>query len=130
MEATEGGLAMLVVDDSSTMRRIVVNMLGQCGHKNVAEAVDGAEALKQCETRQFDCVFTDWNMPNMNGLELTIQLRQKPNYAKVPIMMITTEGGKKDVIDALTSGVTAYIVKPFTPPVFKEKVTELLSKRG
>jgi two-component system chemotaxis response regulator CheY len=123
------GLSVLVVDDSSTMRRIVVNMLGQLGIKNVTEAADGAEALKQSEARQFDCVLTDWNMPNMNGLELTIQLRQKPNYAKVPIMMITTEGGKKDVLDALTSGVSSYIVKPFTPAVFKVKFEELLKPK-
>jgi len=126
----KAAMKVLVVDDSSTMRRIVVNMLAQSGYKNVAEAADGAEALKLSEARQFDCVLTDWNMPNMNGLELTKELRLRPSYAKVPIMMITTEGGKKDVIEALTSGVTAYIVKPFTPPIFKDKMAELLAKRG
>ena len=117
---------VLVVDDSSTMRRIVKQCLAKCGFTNVTEAANGAEALERCSEQQFACVLTDWNMPKVDGLQLTVQLRQNPNYAKVPIMMVTTEGGKKDVIEALTKGVNSYIVKPFTPDVVKSKMDDLL----
>lgn len=117
---------ILVADDSSTMRRIIKNTLIKCGYPNVVEAADGQEALNKSKAEQFDCVLTDWNMPNMDGLELAVNLRQDPNYAKIPIMMITTEGGKMDVIEALTKGVTSYIVKPFTPETLDKKMKELL----
>jgi two-component system chemotaxis response regulator CheY len=120
--------AILVVDDSSTMRRIVINTLGRCGFKNMAEAGNGVEALAKCKTQQFDVILTDWNMPEMDGLTFAIELRKMPNYVAVPIMMVTTEGGKKDIIDALTKGVTSYIVKPFTPDTLKAKMDELMAK--
>ena len=123
-DATE--IAVLVVDDSSTMRRILKQSLGRCGYANVTEASNGAEALVKCKEQQFGCVLTDWNMPEVDGLELVEKLRQNPGYAKIPIMMVTTEGGKKDVVEALTKGVNDYVVKPFTPDILKAKMESLL----
>jgi two-component system chemotaxis response regulator CheY len=117
---------VLVVDDSSTMRRILKNTLSQCGFRDVDEAADGAEALVKCAEKQYDCVLTDWNMPEVDGLELATRLRKDPNYAKTPIMMVTTEGGKKDVMEALIKGLNDYIVKPFTPDLVKTKMMKLL----
>ncbi len=117
---------ILVADDSSTMRRILKMTLARCGFNDVTEAADGQEAIQLCENAQFDCVLTDWNMPNMDGLELIKRLRSLPSYGKVPIMMVTTEGAKDDVIEALTCGANAYIVKPFTPETLKAKMAELL----
>lgn len=113
---------ILVVDDSSTMRRIVVNTLSRLGYTKVSQAGNGVEALAECEKAQFDCILTDWNMPEMEGLELVVRLRKMPNYSKVPIIMVTTEGGKSDVVEALTKGVNDYVVKPFTPDVIKSKM--------
>ena len=118
---------ILVVDDSSTMRRILRMTLGRCGFNNVEEAADGKEALAKCEAKQFNCVLTDWNMPNMDGLQLILKLREMPNYKDVPIVMVTTEGAKDDVIEALTRGANSYIVKPFTPETLNEKMKEVLS---
>jgi two-component system, chemotaxis family, chemotaxis protein CheY len=117
---------ILVVDDSSTMRRILKMSLTRCGYPNVEEAGDGAEGLAQCQAKQYDCVMTDWNMPNMDGLQLILSLRAMPNYASIPILMVTTEGAKDDVIEALTRGATSYIVKPFTPETLNTKLKEVL----
>ncbi len=119
-------ITALVADDSSIMRRIVKNALAKCGFNNVEEAPDGAEALAKCQEQQFGCILTDWNMPNMDGLTFVQNLRKLPGYGKVPVIMITTEGGKKDVIEALTHGVNDYIVKPFEPDILKEKLDKLL----
>ncbi len=118
--------AIMVVDDSSTMRRILKTTLMKLGAVVVDEAGDGAEALAKCKAKQYDCVLTDWNMPVMDGLELVVSLRKEPNYAKVPIIMVTTEGGKTDVVEALMKGVNDYIVKPFTPEIVKDKLLKLL----
>ncbi|MEI6808230.1 MAG: response regulator [bacterium] len=120
--------AILVVDDSSTMRRIVINTLARCGYTNVTEAGNGVEGLAKCAEKQFDCILTDWNMPEMDGLTFVINVRQKPNYATIPIMMVTTEGGKQDIVNALTKGVSAYIIKPFTPDIMKAKMEALMAK--
>lgn len=115
----------LIIDDSSTMRRIVRTSLMRCGYSNTKEASDGSEALDLCKKEQFDCVLTDWNMPNMDGLQLILALRGMPAYQSVPIIMITTEGAKDDVIEALTHGASSYIVKPFTPDVLKGKLEDV-----
>ena len=117
---------ILVVDDSSTMRRILRMSLARCGYTSVEEAGDGAEGLAACKAKQFDCVLTDWNMPNMDGVQMILSLREMPAYASVPIVMVTTEGAKDDVIEALTKGATSYIVKPFTPETLNEKMQEVL----
>ncbi len=118
---------ILVVDDSSTMRRIVVNTLGRCGFIKTEQAGNGVEGLAKCREKQFDCILTDWNMPEMDGLAFAVEVRKLPNYATVPIMMVTTEGGKQDIVEALTKGVTSYIVKPFTPDILKAKMDELFA---
>ncbi|MEI6210448.1 MAG: response regulator [bacterium] len=118
---------ILVVDDSSTMRRILKSTLNRLGYMDVSEAGNGVEALALASTQKFDCVLTDWNMPEMDGLELTVKLREKPEYKDVPIVMVTTEGGKQDVLEALTKGTTSYIVKPFTPDILKQKMEEFFN---
>ncbi len=123
-------IKILVADDSSTMRRILKQTLSRIGFNDVTEAADGADAFAKCQAAQFDCILTDWNMPEMDGLELAIKVRAMPNYANVPIMMITTEGGKQDVIEALTQGVNQYIVKPFNQDVLQAKMAELLKPKA
>jgi two-component system chemotaxis response regulator CheY len=116
---------VLVVDDSSTMRRILIQALKRCGFVQIVESGDGVDALAKCKEQTFDVVLTDWNMPQMDGLELIKLLRTIEAYAKVPIVMVTTEGAKTDVVEALTMGVTSYIVKPFTPDTLMAKMSEL-----
>ena len=122
-------MKILVVDDSSTMRRIIKNTLGRLGYKNIIEGADGVEAWDALQNNpDTEVVITDWNMPNMNGLELVKKIRAQEKYNNVPIIMVTTEGGKKEVITALKAGVNNYIVKPFTPQVLKEKLQAVLGK--
>jgi two-component system chemotaxis response regulator CheY len=122
-------MKILVVDDSSTMRRIIQNTLARLGYKDVVQAADGVEAWNAIqENPDIGVVITDWNMPNMNGLELVKKIRAEEKYKNIPIIMVTTEGGKKEVITALKAGVNNYIVKPFTPQVLKEKLEGVLGK--
>jgi two-component system chemotaxis response regulator CheY len=122
-------MKILVVDDSSTMRRIIVNTLSRLGYKDVVQAADGQEAWDALQANEdIGVVITDWNMPNMNGLELVKKIRAQDKYKAMPIIMVTTEGGKKEVIIALKAGVNNYIVKPFTPQVLKEKLEGVLGK--
>ncbi|EAH4935188.1 chemotaxis response regulator CheY [Campylobacter lari] len=120
-------MKLLVVDDSSTMRRIIKNTLVRLGHKDVLEAEHGVEAWDLLsQNDNIKVLITDWNMPEMNGLELVKKVRAEEKYADMPIIMVTTEGGKAEVITALKAGVNNYIVKPFTPQVLKEKLEDVL----
>ena len=120
-------MKVLVVDDSSTMRRIIVNTLARLGYKDVVQGADGVEAWDAMQANSdIGVVITDWNMPNMNGLELVKKIRAEEKYVDIPIIMVTTEGGKAEVITALKAGVNNYIVKPFTPQVLKEKLQAVL----
>ena len=120
-------MKFLVVDDSSTMRRIIKNTLGRLGHKEILEAEDGAQAWEAMQQNSdIDVLITDWNMPEMNGLELVKKVRSEDKYSELPIIMVTTEGGKAEVITALKAGVNNYIVKPFTPQVLQEKLEAVL----
>jgi len=118
----------MVVDDSSTMRRIIKNTLGRLGYKDLLEAEDGVQAWELMQEYKDDIgvLITDWNMPNMNGLELVKKVRGDGSFEDIPIIMVTTEGGKAEVITALKAGVNNYIVKPFTPQVLKEKLEAVL----
>jgi two-component system, chemotaxis family, chemotaxis protein CheY len=116
----------LVVDDSATMRRIVVNALKTIGYADVVEAGDGQEALAKCDA-SIEMVITDWNMPTMGGLDLVKSLRASPQTAKVPILMVTTRSVKEDILQAVEAGVNSYILKPFTPQVLKEKLDQVSS---
>lgn len=119
-------MKFLVVDDSPTMRRIVCNALREIGYPDYVEASDGNEALEALETHRPDFVITDWNMPNMNGLDLTRTIRAHPEHGNLPILMITTRGMKEDVLAAMQARVNNYVVKPFTPQVLREKIQLVL----
>ena len=114
-------MKFLVVDDSVTMRRIVVNSLQRIGYNEVVEASDGAEALGKYDA-SVGFVITDWNMPNMSGPELARALRAREDGRTVPILMVTARSVREDIITALEAGVNNYVVKPFTPQVLKEKI--------
>ena len=116
-------MKLLVVDDSSTMRRIIKNTLARLGYKDVLEGADGLQGWDALDTNpDVEMLITDWNMPEMNGLELVKKVRADERFVDLPIIMVTTEGGKAEVITALKAGVNNYIVKPFTPQVLKEKL--------
>ena len=116
-------MKLLVVDDSSTMRRIIKNTLARLGYKDILEGADGVEGWNQMDSNpDIAMLITDWNMPEMNGLELVKKVRADARFVDVPIIMVTTEGGKGEVITARKAGVNNYIVKPFTPQVLKEKL--------
>ena len=115
-------LNILVVDDSTTMQRIIKNTLHRLDLNNITLANDGVEALDLILLNSYDLLITDWYMPNMNGLDLVKAVRSQQKYVDLPIIMVTTEGGKFEVITALQAGVNNYIVKPFTPQILKEKL--------
>ncbi len=120
-------MKLLVVDDSSTMRRIIKNTLQRLGYNDILEAENGAQGWEIMDgNKDINVLITDWNMPEMNGLELVKKVRAEECYRDVPIIMVTTEGGKAEVITALKAGVNNYIVKPFTPQVLKEKLEAVL----
>jgi len=119
-------MKILVVDDSPTMRRIVSNALREIGYGEFVEAEDGQNALDKLDADDFEFVITDWNMPNMNGLELTKTIRDHERYSEMPILMITTRGMQEDVIAAMHARVNNYIVKPFTPKILREKIDAIL----
>jgi len=119
-------MKFLVVDDSSTMRRIVVNSLQRIGFAECVEAADGREALALFDP-SVKFVITDWNMPNMTGTELAQALRAREDGRHVPILMVTARSVREDIITAMEAGVNNYIVKPFTPQILKEKIDALLS---
>lgn len=120
-------MKMLVVDDSATMRSIVVQMLKRIGYNQVAEAGDGEEALERLKTEgDFELLLTDWNMPVMNGLELTQAVRGDDQLAELPILMVTTRSMKQDIITAMRAGVNNYITKPFDPETIQEKIDKVI----
>lgn len=120
-------LKILAVDDSPTMRRIIINTLKRAGYKDVIEANDGKDALAKMKVEKVNFVITDWNMPEMDGLTLVTNLRSSPEYKEVPILMVTTRSVKDDIVEALKAGVNNYIVKPFTPDTLKEKIEQILA---
>lgn len=119
-------MRFLVVDDSPTMRRIVINALKSFGYTDMAEAEDGQDGITKLTSEKFDFVITDWNMPNMTGLELTRAIRATDSLKHLPILMVTTRGLKQDIIEALQAKVNNYVVKPFTPQILREKIEAIL----
>lgn len=120
-------MKMLIVDDSSTMRRIIKNTLQRLGYEDILEAEHGLQAWEILDSIDgIKVLITDWNMPEMNGLDLVKKVRADGRFSDIPIIMVTTEGGKAEVITALKAGVNNYIVKPFTPQVLKEKLEVVL----
>jgi two-component system chemotaxis response regulator CheY len=122
-------LRVLVVDDFPTMRRIVKNLLKQIGFENIDEAEDGMQALQKLKTGQYGLVVSDWNMPNMEGIDLIRKIRQDPKLKDTPFLMVTAEAEKEKVIEAIKAGVDNYIVKPFTAEVLKEKLEKISEKK-
>lgn len=123
-------IRFLVVDDFSTMRRIVRNLLKELGFTNVDEAEDGAVALQKLKGGGFDFVVTDWNMPNMDGLTLLQNVRADPELKGLPVLMITAEAKKENIIAAAQAGASGYIVKPFTAATLNEKMVKIFEKMG
>ncbi|MCZ4303659.1 chemotaxis response regulator CheY [Zoogloeaceae bacterium G21618-S1] len=123
-------MKFLVVDDFSTMRRIVRNLLKELGYTNVDEAEDGVAALQKLASGGFEFVVTDWNMPNMDGLTLLQTIRQTPQYKDLPVLMITAEAKKENIIAAAQAGASGYIVKPFTAATMAEKLEKIFERMG
>jgi two-component system chemotaxis response regulator CheY len=121
-------LKFLIVDDFSTMRRIVRNLLKEAGFAQADEAEDGVVALQKLRGGGFDFVVTDINMPNMNGFELLTQIRADAQLKALPVLMITAEARKEDIVMAAQGGASGYIVKPFTKATLEEKVSKILQK--
>ena len=117
---------ILAVDDSPTMRRIIVNTLRRAGYTEVIEAADGREALEKLKTDSVNLVITDWNMPQMDGLSLVRVLRNSDEFKLLPVLMITTRSVREDIVKALKAGVNNYIVKPFSPETLRAKIQEVL----
>jgi two-component system chemotaxis response regulator CheY len=121
---------ILVVDDFSTMRRIVKNLLRELTYTESDEAENGQEALHKLRAGMFDFVITDWNMPVMNGLELLTEIRKDPTLKHLPVLMITAEAKKENIIAAAQAGASGYIVKPFTAATLEEKINKILQRQA
>jgi len=128
--ADRTSLKILVVDDFSTMRRIVRNLLKELGFTNIEEAEDGAVALGKLREGNFQFVVSDWNMPNMDGLTLLQSVRSDPKLRGLPFLMITAEAKKENIIAAAQAGASGYIVKPFTAATLQEKLVKIFEKMG
>lgn len=120
----------LVVDDFSTMRRIVKNLLKELGYANVDEAEDGAMGLSMLQAGSYDFVVSDWNMPNMDGLTMLQHIRADPKLSSLPVLMVTAEAKKENIIAAAQAGANGYVVKPFTAATLDEKLSKIFEKIG
>ena len=119
----------LVVDDFSTMRRIVKNLLQELGYQNVQEADDGKTAWPMLQAGSFDFVITDWNMPLMPGLDLLKAIRADEKLKSLPVLMVTAEAKREQIVEAVQAGVSGYVVKPFTAEILKQKLDKILQAR-
>lgn len=120
----------LVVDDFSTMRRIVKNLLQELGYQNVQEADDGKTAWPMLQNGSFDFVITDWNMPLMPGLDLLKAIRADEKLKSLPVLMVTAEAKREQIVEAVQAGVSGYVVKPFTAEILKQKLDKILQARA
>ena len=123
-------MKILIVDDFSTMRRIIKNLLRDLGFTNTAEADDGTTALPMLKSGSFDFLVTDWNMPGMSGIDLLRHVRADERLKHLPVLMVTAEARKEDIVAAAQGGAAGYIVKPFTKATLEEKVALILKKLG
>tara|TARA_R100000353_G_C6348171_1_gene152505 strand:- start:55 stop:441 length:387 start_codon:yes stop_codon:yes gene_type:complete len=124
------GMSILVVDDFPTMRRIVRSLLKELGFTNVEEAEDGQEALCKLKSGEFEFVVSDWNMPNLDGLEMLKQIRADEAMKALPVLMVTAEAKKENIVAAAQAGANGYIVKPFTAATLEEKLNKIFEKLG
>ncbi len=120
-------MKILIVDDFATMRRIVKNILKQLGYTNFVEAQDGKEALKILKSQHIDFIVSDWNMPNMSGLELLKAVRADEALKDIPFLMVTAEALKENIVEAVKAGVSNYIVKPFTAETLSKKIEKIFA---
>jgi len=123
--AYDTGMRVLVVDDFSTMRKIVKNILRQLGFNNIVEADDGSTAWETLQKDNIDFIVSDWNMPNMSGIELLRKVRASEEYADIPFLMVTAEAQQENIIEAVQAKVSNYIVKPFTPETLGQKIDKI-----
>jgi two-component system chemotaxis response regulator CheY len=123
-------IRVLVVDDFSTMRRIIKNFLNDLGYTSIAEADDGKTALPVLKSGDVDFLITDWNMPGMPGLELLREVRGDPATKKLPVLMVTAEAKREQIVEAAQAGVNGYVVKPFTAQTLKEKIDKILASQA
>jgi two-component system, chemotaxis family, chemotaxis protein CheY len=123
-------MKFLVVDDYSTMRRIVKNLLHDLGYANVTEADDGKTALPLLQNGSFDFLITDWNMPGMPGLDLLKAVRSSDKLKKLPVLMLTAEAKREQIVEAAQAGVSGYVIKPFTAVTLKEKIDKILGAQA
>jgi len=123
-------MKFLVVDDYSTMRRIVKNLLHDLGYANVTEADDGKTALPLLQNGSFDFLITDWNMPGMPGLDLLKAVRANDRLKKLPVLMLTAEAKREQIVEAAQAGVSGYVIKPFTAVTLKEKIDKILGAQA
>jgi two-component system chemotaxis response regulator CheY len=123
-------LKILIVDDFSTMRRIVRNLLKELGFTNADEAEDGVVALQKLKSGSFQFVVSDWNMPNMTGIELLRAIRADAELKHLPVLMVTAEAKKENIIEAAQAGASGYVVKPFTAATLEEKLNKVFEKHG
>ncbi|MDX2469410.1 MAG: response regulator [SAR324 cluster bacterium] len=121
-------MKILVVDDFQVMRKVVITCLSQLGYKNIEEATDGVEAFDLMQKQEFDFVITDWEMPNMSGIELLREIRKSEEFKKIPVMMVTAEGLQENVIEAIRAGVNNYIVKPIDVEALREKMMKIFEE--
>ena len=123
-------MKILVVDDFSTMRRIIKNLLKDLGFANIQEADDGSTALPMLQQGDFDFVVTDWNMPGMQGIDLLRAIRADANLKHIPVLMVTAEAKKEQIVAAAQAGVNGYVIKPFTAGTLKEKLAKIFERLG
>ncbi len=123
-------IKILVVDDFPTMRRIIRNLLKELGFNNVEEAEDGAAGLEKARDGSFQFVISDWNMPNMDGLSMLQAIRADASIGKIPVLMVTAEAKKENIIAAAQAGANGYVVKPFTAATLDEKIAKIFEKLG
>lgn len=123
-------MKILIVDDFSTMRRIIKNLLRDLGFSNTSEADDGQTALPMLQNGNFDFLVTDWNMPGMTGIELLKAVRADAKLKDMPILMVTAEAKRDQIVEAAQAGVNGYVVKPFTAAVLKEKIEKIFERIG
>lgn len=123
-------MKILIVDDFSTMRRIIKNLLRDLGFNNVAEADDGRTAMPMLETGNFDFLITDWNMPEVPGIDLLRDVRAHASLSALPVLMVTAEAKRDQIVEAAQAGVNGYIVKPFTAETLKEKIERIFERLG
>jgi two-component system, chemotaxis family, chemotaxis protein CheY len=123
-------MRILIVDDSSTMRRIIINTLNKIGFRDIVEASNGREGIDRLSSGDIEMIITDWNMPEMSGIDFIRHVRREPELSKLPVLMVTTNAAKDDIVEALQAGVNNYVIKPFTPETLREKIDVVLNREA